>query len=323
MKKTELVNERRLLVGPDDEAIHRLASRAAHPPSLARQRRRRPARPILVRLLSPLGLLPRHPVAARGARLIARDDLVVSAVDIKPFEKHGIGLEHHSDLEFMALEEIRFFASISLAVPPADGMAYVYPLVPAFNVERGLPDDVVLELAHKHLELFTKEGRRDVVLPPVAGGPSYEWTRKGVNVERVAELVRDISLTDHLLMRGLGALLRANMAWEHREIAEAGQLLLYVALEASFQLILRVLRERGLQNPSRLDAGALIDEIEGFYPSNMRYFEEFYEGRIKTIHPSNRFGIFPVALLEADDFYFLRRGLIEVYHWLITKRWRP
>jgi hypothetical protein len=108
-----------------------------------------------------------------------------------------------------------------------------YPLAPAFDVERGLPDDVVLELAHKHVERFTEEGRRDVVLPPLAGGPPYEWREEGVNVERVAELVRDISLTDHLLMRGLGALLRANMAWGHREIAEAGQLLLFVALDSS------------------------------------------------------------------------------------------
>ena len=68
----------------------------------------------------------------------------------------------------------------------------------------------------------------------------------------VAELVRDISLTDHLLMRGLSALLRSNMAWRHQEIAEAGQLLLYVVLDASFQLVLRVLRERGLQNPVRV-----------------------------------------------------------------------
>ena len=106
-----------------------------------------------------------------------------------------------------------------------------------------------------------EDRRRDVVLPPVAGGPPYEWREKGVNAVLVAELVCDISLTDHLLMRGLSALLRSNMAWRHQEIAEAGQLLLYVALDASFQLVLRVLRERGLQNPSALDAGALIDEV--------------------------------------------------------------
>jgi len=280
-----------------------------------------PARPIRVRLLSPLGLLPRHPVEARGARLIARDDLVVSAVEMKPSETHGIGLEHYSDLEFMALEEIRFLASISLAVPPADGMAYVYPLNTAFDVERGLPDGVVLELAHKYVERFMEEDRRrDVVLPPVAGGPPYEWREKGVNAVLVAELVRDISLTDHLLMRGLSALLRSNMAWRHQEIAEAGQLLLYVALDASFQLVLRVLRERGLQNPSALDAGALIDEVFNPHLCTGSYFEDFYDARITTMHPSSRFGIFPVAPLEADDFLFLRYGLIEVYHWLITKR---
>jgi hypothetical protein len=112
------------------------------------------------------------------------------------------------------------------------------------------------------------------------------------------------------------------MAFTHQEIAEAGQLLLFVALDASFQLVLRVLRERGLQNPSALDAGALIDEIDGFDPHlrTIGYFEEFYETRIKTMHPSSRFGIFPVAPLEADDFLFLRYGLIGVYHWLITKR---
>jgi len=221
----------------------------------------------------------------------------------------------------MALEEIRFLASISLAVPPADGMAYVYPLNTAFDVERGLPDGVVLELAHKYVERFMEEDRRrDVVLPPVAGGPPYEWREKGVNAVLVAELVRDISLTDHLLMRGLSALLRSNMAWRHQEIAEAGQLLLYVALDASFQLVLRVLRERGLQNPSALDAGALIDEVFNPHLCTGSYFEDFYDARIKTMHPSSRFGIFPVAPLEADDFLFLRYGLIEVYHWLITKR---
>ena len=109
------------------------------------------------------------------------------------------------------------------------------------------------ELAHKYVERFMEQDRRrDVVLPPVAGGPPYEWREKGVNAVLVAELVRDISLTDHLLMRGLSALLRSNMAWRHQEIAEAGQLLLYVVLDASFQLVLRVLRERGLQNPVRV-----------------------------------------------------------------------
>ena len=36
--------------------------------------------------------------------------------------------------------------------------------------------------------------------------------------------------------------------------------------------------------------------------------------------PEWTMGFEAVAPLEADDFLFLRYGLIEVYHWLITKR---
>jgi hypothetical protein len=45
-------------------------------------------------------------------------------------------------------------------------------------------------------------------------------------------------------MRGLGALLRADMCWQHREIAEAAVIQLYITLDVSLQLMLRVLRER-------------------------------------------------------------------------------
>jgi hypothetical protein len=158
------------------------------------------------------------------------------------------------------------------------------------------------------------------VLPPALGGPAYHWRDEGVNVQRVAELVGAIELTDHLLMRGLGALLRADMAWAHREIAEAALLQLYVALDASFSLILRLLRGRGVANPSALDAGALIDKVFNPDVDTGGYFWEYYEDRIKTMHPSSRLGIFPVAPLTADDFFFLRQGLVEVYYWLITGR---
>jgi hypothetical protein len=72
--------------------------------------------------------------------------------------------------------------------------------------------------------------------------------------------------------------------------------------------------------PTEIITGGLIDLVFNPYLCTGSYFEDFYDARIKTMHPSSRFGIFPVAPLEADDFLFLRYGLIEVYHWLITKR---
>jgi hypothetical protein len=49
----------------------------------------------------------------------------------------------------------------------------------------------------------------------------------------VLDVVRATELNDHLLMRGLAALLRADMCWQHREIAEAAVIQLYIALVVS------------------------------------------------------------------------------------------
>ena len=75
-----------------------------------------------VRIISPLGHYSRHSIAIPGARLLVSDELIVSSVHVEPPEVHG--LEHCFDLEFLALEETRFFAAIALAVHPDDGMAY-------------------------------------------------------------------------------------------------------------------------------------------------------------------------------------------------------
>jgi hypothetical protein len=122
-------------------------------------------------------------------------------------------------------------------------------------------------------------------------------------------------------MRGLGALLQADMCWRHREMEGVAVLPLYVALEASFQMMLRLLRERGVSNPTALDAGALVDaEVFNHRHGPGGYFGDFYEDRIKAMHPSSRFGVFAVPPLYADDYLFLRHALVEVYYWLINKQ---
>ncbi|MCO1381794.1 hypothetical protein [Burkholderia multivorans] len=281
-----------------------------------------PARPVRVRVFSPLGFYPKHSIAIPGARLLVRDDLIVSAVQVEPPEAHGFGDEHFSDLEFLALEETRFLAGITLGVHPDNGMAYTYPLSGHVDVAFGLDEGALLKAAQQHAARISERGwwGPGTVLPPACGGPAYRWREVGINVARVLDVVRATQLNDHLLMRGLGALLRADMCWQHREIAEAAVIQLYVALDVSFQIVLEVLRGQGVPNPSALDAGALIDEVFNPGISTGSYFEDYYAGRVKTMHPSSRFGVFAVAPLEADDYYHLRHALVEVYHWLITER---
>jgi hypothetical protein len=274
-------------------------------------------KPVRVRAFSPLGYYPQHPIAIPGAQLLVREELIVSAVHVEPPEAHGLGDEHFSELEFLALEEMRFLAGIALAVHPDDGMAYTYPLYGHTAVDVGLDDDALFAAAQ---QLPTQWRGRCAVLPPISSGHAYQWRDTELNVARVSDVVCGTQLNDHLLMRGLGALLRADMCWQHFEIAEAAVIQLYIALDASFQMILRLLREDGVPNPTAQDAGALIDEVFNPGIDTGSYFEDYYKDRIKTIHPSSRLGVFAIPPLEADDYYFLRHGMVEVYHWLITKQ---
>jgi hypothetical protein len=244
----------------------------------------------------------------------------MSAVHVDRPEAHG--LEYYFELEFLALEEKRFLAGIALAAHPDNGMAYTYPLHGHVDVDFELDDDAVIEAAQQLAARPSEHyWRTRGVPPPACGGPTYLWREAGVNVDKVLNVVSATPLNDHLLMRGLGALLQADMCSQHREIEGVAVLPLYVALEVSFQIVLRLLREQGVSDPTALDAGALVDaEVFNHRHGADNYFGDFYEDRIKTMHPSSRFGVFAVPPLHFDDYFFLRHALVEVYHWLITKQ---
>jgi len=298
------------------------------PPSKGRYR---------VRVFSPLGSYPRHSIALPNARLLVNDELVVSSVHVEPPEVHG--LEYSFELEYLALEETRFFAAVALAVHPDNGMAYTYPLYGHVDVypddrmsytephghvdaDCETDDDALIKAARKLATCMSDHSfywRR--VPPPAYGGPAYQWRDAGVNVDNVLNVVCAAQLNDHLLMRGLGALLRSDMCWQHFEIADAAALQLYIALDAAFQMILRLLREQGVSDPTALDAGALVDaQVFNQRHGPGAYFADFYEDRIKTTHPLSRFGVFVGPPLDHDDYLFLRDAMVEVYYWLITKQ---
>lgn len=275
-----------------------------------------------LRLLSPLGRYPRASVSAGASHLVVSDEVVFSLVPVSPPETHGLTHAHYSELEVLALEEVRFFASLALSVHPHEGMIWAYPV--PFHAEakvEPVPGQEAFEEAKRHISALNtrhKFGTRGLVMPPLAGGPAYETQEEPPDLSLLTELIQNIRLTDFVLMRGLGSLVKANMLWQRREFQDSAAMALHVALDASFQLVLRKLRAENVNNPSADDAGMYIDRA--FNPDLVTgpYFRDYYEDRIRTVHPSNRFGDFAFPPLAADDFFDLRSDLLLVYVFLIT-----
>ena len=59
------------------------------------------------------------------------------------------------------------------------------------------------------------------------------------------------------------------------------------------------------------------------YPEDYRYFQDFYDNRIRTLHPGSRLGDFPYAPLAADDYSHLRSVLPGIFGYLITGKHTP
>jgi hypothetical protein len=152
--------------------------------------------------------------------------------------------------------------------------------------------------------------------PPLLGGKQYD-ALQDVDHTRFLALIQAIALGDKLLIRGLGALLKANMLLRFWEFAEAAGMQLFVALESSFRLALRALRAQGVQNPSNVDAGNFIHQAFGVSTPAEGYFVEDYEKRIMTLHPESRFGTWAHAPLSADDVLELNENLKNLFGFLI------
>lgn len=283
-----------------------------------------------LRLLSPMGRYPDVDVIAARSLLVVREDIAFSAVIVRPMAEQGLSYEHHSEIEIFAIEEMRFYACVSLSVHPERGMVYVYPLqhfvdLPLTSEECGFLWNTGKLLA-KARELADKlrterhndhRGKGDI-LPPILGGPKFDRHHEPFDVDRFNRLFEGAAIGDWLAMRGLGALVRGDMVWLHPELAEFGVMAIHVAMEASFQMVRERLKREGNPDPSALDAGAWLDAVFNPGIETGRYFTDWYEDRIKTSHPSSRFGTYPYPPLAVDDFYDLRSALHEVYVYLLT-----
>ena len=277
---------------------------------------------VLVRLLSPLGDYPLGTVNQRAAAMVVRPDVCAMITTFKLSDEPE---DYYSEVDYLSPFEIRSLASILLSLRGDLNYLGLYPAPYAMKRHYLGIDLSEVATVKKLMDEFTSflqcvpmDGAT-VHRPPLLGGLPYSFDDGSrLEHERQREIFDRIDVSDHLLIRGLGALIRAIMLEHFTEFLENSAMALYVAMEASMEIVKEALCAEGNENPSAKDAGRFLDRFFGCASAAEGYFEDYYVDRIKVIHPASQFGVFPGAGLAVDDIYFLRRDLIHLYDFLVT-----
>jgi hypothetical protein len=273
------------------------------------ERRRARGALLRIRLLSSIGHYPQGTIKSAKGIYHLDEQLAFVAVQTNEQRDHA----YWSELTLFAFEEIRFLSALLLSMRPDYGVLRLYP--GGAHVTEVISNEVDLHQFARNLAM----NARSAVAVPLAGGRPYSVSDQEIDSKLYNKLVASISIRDHLMMRGLSAILKADMLQVHHEFAEEANTILYIAMEAAFQLTLRHLKESGKADPTALDAG---DFLYSTFPNHLpgkKFFEDYYEDRIKTFHPHSRLGTFAFPPLLASHAYGLRAGLIAMFQYLITK----
>jgi hypothetical protein len=234
--------------------------------------------------------------------------------------------EFYSDNELLKIEEVRLLSSLMLPLDMDQGLVVVHPLPCEIFISEtiDLNDQGAQQIVSRDIRSSldkTAFAHYDYVsLPPVWDSTqTYDYRQDALPSALQSRIFDSIDITDHLLVRGLYGLLRCAMLMNYRLFLEEATFALYVSLDASFSLVARRMAAEGHQNPTAYDAGEWIAKTFGEDYNSGRYFEDYYDDRIRAMHPHSRFGVFPFAPLAADDCYYLFKGLREVYRMLILR----
>jgi len=281
-----------------------------------------PSRGTVIRAYSSRGLYWKEPVALESALYVNEGDLIFTACHYDDSWQETS--DFYSELELLKVEEVRLLSSLLLPIHFDGGLALFHPMpqellvaeTPKFDSQE-VQDSVSRQL-RAALSAKVFDHYDYLSLPPMLDERRrYDYRELSLPTALQKRLHSAVNVDDHLLIRGLYGLIRCSMLLNYRMFLEEATLALYVSLDASFELVIRLLSQQGHVNPSSYDAGAWMAAAFKEEYFNNRYFEEYYDDRIRTLHPKSRFGIFPFAPLAADDCYYLLKGLREVYKLLI------
>lgn len=270
----------------------------------------------IVRPMSSFGTYWSSSSMMADAAYIVREDLIFTACH---FDQDAHEDNYYTEHDEPTPEETRLLASLALPIGADRGFMAQYPDVTSIRLDhrRALDDPAVIAEVEAELRqalaMATERPRTCPPLPPCTYG-HFHWPLP-LSVHR--NIYENIDDQDHLLIRGLATWLKSSMLYSHSAFGEEANYPLWISLDASLAIVFEALQATGVANPSALDAQNFVHDAFGEKRSGLKYFEEFYEDRIMTMHPRNRFGTFAFAPIGHDDFYWLHNGLREVYRYVV------
>lgn len=269
--------------------------------------------------MSPLGIYWRKGPILKSATYVNAGDLIFTACH---FDEDHLPEKFYSEFDDPSLEQVRLHGALMLSLDFDHGLALPAPTAHRIQLAQqpDLSDQAVLyeiEDLVRHELGKTQPSRAHLPPPPsCAGGPNYDFRAEDSPIDLQQQIWEAIDLHDYALMRGLASLLQGETMFRSMFRTEA-LYSLFVSLDASFSLVMRQLKASGLSSPSAYDAQEFIEAAFNDPPSEMRYFEEFYDDRIRALHPESRFGTFPYLPLSVSEGYQLARALRAVWRFLI------
>jgi hypothetical protein len=283
----------------------------------------------VVRVFHPRGQYPRAMVAQAEGLYCADDEVVFCVTSTRRWSPIEDSVPY-TEMDWMTPDELRFIGSIYLCELWGGAKLMFYPVhyySPVINrakldLTKNSTVEAIRNLVIRGIHFPQSTWHQAAILQECVSLRYSLIPPEQVDLSRQALLWRNVKTTDHLLLRGLSALMKSDMLSRYPEFFEEATISCFIALEASFHMILKRLRAGGKRDPNAKDAAEWLhehfDSHLGFPKPLERYFAEFYDQRVMTLHPSSRFGEFPYAPLMHDDYYHLRGSLRSIFAYLVT-----
>lgn len=279
---------------------------------------------IRIRPLSFLGSYPDPDIQIGSDLLLRSGHTLFLCTKNRTVERYGrSGPDQPGfELDNWTVQEVRFLAAIYIGNGESSGVR-LYPL-PIFRDIEEQSVDAVVENGTLLKPLLTSAATNDYfmngnhgLLPHSLSQYRFsEWDNR--RLEQATAFFNAADVDDPILVRGLHALLKSEMLFNHFQFRDASLASSHIALDAAYSMILRQLKTLGDKNPSSHDAQAYMDEIYDVPHTQQKFFEDYYSDRVRNFHTDSRYGAEPIPFFSIDDIWDLNAALKGLFYRLVT-----